>query len=110
VRLGKNEMFTVRFAAEDVLVAFKATRELLILAADRTDRIARRHAIRALGRIGDESAIGQLMNLLGEEDWRIRYEAAGALARFDSSTARAALRAAAAKEAHPHVRGILDAT
>ena len=45
----------------------------------------------------------KLMNLLGEEDWRIRYETAGALARFESATARDALRAAARSETNPHV-------
>jgi hypothetical protein len=83
-RLGRGEVFTVRYACEDVIVSFgeDAAPALLDLAKTGEDVTARRHAIRALGRIRPAEALPVLNVLADNEDWRIRFEAVGALQAF----------------------------
>jgi HEAT repeat protein len=115
-RLFVGEMFTVRFAAEDVLVSFgaPAVPALLDLARSGKDLTARRHAIRALGRMAAPDAIRLLCGLLDHEDWRIRFDAVGALAGYldgpvtRAMIARMDLRKRLATEDHPHVKARLE--
>jgi HEAT repeats len=111
-RLGHGEMFTVRFAAEDVLVSFgvDALPTLRALAGAEGDRTARRHAIRALGRLRFPEALPLLAVLVDNDDWLLRFEAVGALLEFLSGEgveevyARYALAERLDREDHPHVR------
>jgi HEAT repeat protein len=106
-RLSRTEIFTVRFAAEDVLVGFgdAAVPILLDLARQDKDLTVRRHAVRALGRTTPARAYDLLVELAGHEDWRIRFDAAGALAAY--APARDFLREWRAHEQHPYVRARL---
>jgi len=114
-KLSGDEMFTVRFAAEDVLVSFgpSSVDPLLHLARTRDDLIARRHAIRALGRIAAPATLGLLTELAHDPDWRIRYDAAAALAEHGRSggagavVARETLLDRARLEKNRHVRSRL---
>jgi len=102
-RLAPPEMFTVRFAAEDVLVAFAAREALRALALDAgASRTARRHALRALGRIGDAADADLLVVALEDPDRGVRWDAVGALGTMG---ARDALAAHAGRETDPDVRG-----
>ncbi|MHC4470758.1 MAG: HEAT repeat domain-containing protein, partial [Planctomycetota bacterium] len=115
MKLRSDEMFTVRFAAEDVLVSFgeDSVPPLLHLAKTGDDLIARRHAIRALGRIASPGTLGFLVRISDEPDWRIRHDVAGALASFlekEGPAAAVALEVLgdrARREEHRHVRARL---
>ncbi|MCU0727198.1 MAG: HEAT repeat domain-containing protein [Planctomycetes bacterium] len=110
-------MFTVRFACEDVLVSLgeAAAPVLRELARGSPDPIAKRHGIRALGRMADPFSLFLLRELLAHEDWRVRYEAAGALGAFitkdplSAPVARAALADRAGTEENPFVKSRLSA-
>jgi HEAT repeat protein len=114
-RLGSDEYFTVRFAAEDVLVGFgpDAAPGLLHLARTSDDLTARRHAVRALGRIADRGALAFLTGISDDPDWRVRYDAAGALAGYlpaggsRATLAREVLEDRARREEHPYVKARL---
>jgi hypothetical protein len=112
-RLTIADMFTVRFAAEDALVSFGApvVERLMDLARTAEDLTARRHAIRALGRIAPPEAEGLLWKQMQDPDWRVRFDAAGALAAYDNETARGALKTWTEKhrdKEHPYVRARLE--
>ena len=79
-----SEIFTVRFAAEDVLVSFgaDAVPPLLHLAETADDTTARRHAIRALGRIRPTEALALLRVLVDNEDWRFQHTISTLAARM----------------------------
>jgi HEAT repeat protein len=83
-RLSAGEVFTVRYACEDVLVSFEhlAVPALLELVRSEAAMVPKRHAIRALGRIRPAEALPVLESLVENEDWRIRFEAVGALQRY----------------------------
>ncbi|MHC4861912.1 MAG: HEAT repeat domain-containing protein, partial [Planctomycetota bacterium] len=74
---------------------------------------ARRHAIRALGRIASPGTLGFLVRISDEPDWRIRHDVAGALASFlekEGPAAAVALEVLgdrARREEHRHVRARL---
>ncbi|MHC5049020.1 MAG: HEAT repeat domain-containing protein [Planctomycetota bacterium] len=111
-RLTVAEMFTVRFAAEDVLVSFgePAVEPLMSLARAAPDLTSRRHAIRALGRIAPAAAEGLLWEAMRDPDWRVRFDAAGALGAYDDETTRRALEQYGGKHMeneHPYVRSRL---
>jgi len=114
-RMRGEEIFTVRFAAEDVLVRFgdASVPSLLEAALDRDDLTLRRHAIRAIGRIGPPSALPLLVDLADHEDWRIRHDAAGALAAYLAAddvlakVAREVLEARARVEVQGYVKARL---
>ncbi|MEN8151656.1 MAG: HEAT repeat domain-containing protein, partial [Planctomycetota bacterium] len=107
--------FTVRFAAEDVAVSFGAPMaKHLAHEAMRTEGTsiqARRHAIRALGRIGAPESLPVLVELSDHENWEIRYEVAGALKLYldtpDAAIAREVLADRARREANDHVKARL---
>jgi HEAT repeat protein len=106
-------MFTVRFAAEDTLVSFgePVVERLMELARTAEDRTARRHAIRALGRIASAAAEGLLWTAMQDPDWRVRFDAAGALGAYDNETTRGALESYCEKhldKEHPYVRARLQ--
>jgi len=112
-RLTSADMFTVRFAAEDVLVSFggPVVERLMDLARTAKDLTARRHAIRALGRIAPAEAEGLLWNAMQDPDWRVRFDAAGALGAYDNETTRGALKAYGEthlEKEHPYVRARLE--
>jgi HEAT repeat protein len=116
-KMRTGEMFTVRFACEDVLVSLgeAAAPVLRELARGSPDPIAKRHGIRALGRMADPFSLFLLRELLAHEDWRVRYEAAGALGAFitkdplSAPVARAALADRAGTEENPFVKSRLSA-
>jgi hypothetical protein len=87
---------------------------LLELAASGKALTARRHAVRALGRMAAPDAIRLLGDLLDDADWRLRHDAAGALGGFlkgggtRATVARMALRDRLAKEEHAHVKARLE--
>jgi hypothetical protein len=112
-RLTSADMFTVRFAAEDTLVSFgePVVERLMELARTAEDRTARRHAIRALGRIASAAAEGLLWTAMQDPDWRVRFDAAGALGAYDNETTRGALESYCEKhldKEHPYVRARLQ--
>ncbi len=116
-RLAAGELFTVRYAAEDVLVSFgEAARPALeALALPGGDLAARRHALRALARIGAPASLYLLRDALSDADWRVRFEAAGALAEYAAKepvgglVARWALRERLSTEENAFVRSRIDA-
>jgi HEAT repeat protein len=111
-KMRTGEMFTVRFACEDVLVSFgeAAAPALREIALGSPDLMAKRHGIRALGRMADAFSLFLLRDLLAHEDWRVRYEAAGALGAcaakdpLSAPVASQALLDRAAVEENPHVK------
>ncbi len=113
-RLAGSEMFTVRFAAEDELVKLGAAALPVLLprAREGRDLTARRHAIRALGRLAldGKEPYEILTGLLADPDWRVRYDAAGALGAYAEGTgyralaARARLTARWGVEENPYVK------
>jgi hypothetical protein len=73
----------VRFAAEDVLVAFgeASIPALFARCVGEPDLTLHRHALRALGRMRPVRAdvLALLSSRLNRDDWRIRHDAAVAL-------------------------------
>src|SRR5579884_65231 len=56
---------------------------------------ARQYAARILGRIGDQSALADLLDRLSDDVWEVRWEAEEAVARFGEPGVEAALHVAA---------------
>ena len=65
--------------------------------------MARRHAIRALGRMVAPDALTLLVRLAENQDWRIRYDAVGALSSYRSALADLVLAERRKAETNPHV-------
>jgi hypothetical protein len=114
-RIAAGDFFTVRFACEDVLVSLgePAIPDLMILARDGGTPEAQRHGIRALGRLGAPEALDLLAALGDHADWRIRFEAVGALGAHvekagpSAASARSLLRDLVPGESHPYVKSRL---
>jgi HEAT repeat protein len=108
-RLTAMDMFTVRFAAEDALVSFGRAEGLLELARSASDLTQRRHAIRALGRMGSPGAQELIQELVQTPDWRVRFDAVGALAAYlEDPSARVHLELRGEQEKNPYVRSRLQ--
>jgi len=107
--LLEDEFFSVRYAAQEALVAVgeAAVPGLAEPAADVENIIAGNHAAMALGLIGDRRAWRLLRARLGAEIWSVRGYAVEALARIDASRARKLFDRQLADEAHPFVLGKL---
>ncbi|MHC4931916.1 MAG: HEAT repeat domain-containing protein, partial [Planctomycetota bacterium] len=108
-RLTAADMFTVRFAAEDALVSFGRADGLLELARSAPELTQRRHAIRALGRMALPDAQELIQGLTKDPDWRIRFDAVGALAAYlEDPSARVALEIRQDEEKNTYVRSRLE--
>jgi epoxyqueuosine reductase len=73
-------------------------------------RHLRRNALVALGNAGGRDAAAVAAGYAGHPDWLLRLHAVWALGELGQGTGRAALRAAARREAHPEVRAEIDST
>jgi HEAT repeat protein len=104
-----DEFFSVRYAAQEALVAVgePAVPGLVELAAETDDVIVGNHAVMALGLIGDRRAWRTLQERLGAESWSARGYAVEALSRIDSARARRLFDRRLAGETHPFVLGKL---
>ncbi|MHC4338634.1 MAG: HEAT repeat domain-containing protein, partial [Planctomycetota bacterium] len=108
-RLTAADMFTVRFAAEDALVSFGSGDGLLELARTGPELTQRRHAIRALGRMAAPEAFELIAELARDPDWRVRFDAVGALAAYlEDPSARVHLELRQAKEKNSYVLSRLN--
>jgi hypothetical protein len=96
--------FTVRFAAEDVLVTFGESAAPFLVGALETSKQsvrARRHAIRALIRIGTPAARESAAEFADHPDWTLRFEAVPALSPEQ-------WKARGPTEKNPHVRSRIE--
>jgi len=86
VNLSRHDFWAVRATAVDVLGTIGRQAQGAASAVQRAladDNIwVRRNAAEAMGTIGDATGVGELAHTLGDEDWRGRLNAAGALARI----------------------------
>ncbi len=82
----------IRWAAASALARIGAAAvEPLIAALDDKDSVVRLRAAWALGRIGDERAVGKLVSTLRDGDWSVRMRAADALGTLRAHPATDAL-------------------
>jgi HEAT repeat protein len=82
----------VRWAASSALARTGiAAVEPLMAALDDKDSVVRLRAAWALGRIGDERAVGKLIRTLRDGDWSVRMRAADALGMLRAHQATDAL-------------------
>jgi HEAT repeat protein len=91
VKMGIIFLVTLNVANVEELREKKDVKGLITVLQSTKDLIVRRNAEKALGDIGDKSAVAPLVLALKDEDSNVRFEAADALGKIKSAKAAEAL-------------------